>query len=361
MTKATAKKICIVVSSLGGGGAERSSALLSELLFDLGYNVHVVSVLDKIDYPYKGQLLNLGKIKSESDTILGRLKRLMIFKNYLKEHNFDYIIDNRTRIGLKELIISKLIYNPKHTIYFVRSYNTALYVNPKKFLGKYLYNSAYKIVCVSKEIAAKLKVDYGFKNLEVLYNPTNIKAYSSEGLNNDNEKYILFYGRLDDEVKNISLLLKAFSKSKLPLANIKLKILGDGKDKESLINMSKHLQLESKVDFLEFQNNPNAIVASAYFIVLTSRYEGFPRVLIESLALGTPVVSVDCKSGPKEIVINEHNGLLIKNHDETILANAMNRMVEDKDLYLQCKSNAKSSVEKFSKDVIAQQWNVLLK
>ena len=67
------KKICIVTSSLGKGGAEKSSAVLSILLDNLGYEVHVISILNRIDYDYKGTLLNLGALKDKDASFFGTL------------------------------------------------------------------------------------------------------------------------------------------------------------------------------------------------------------------------------------------------------------------------------------------------
>ena len=69
------KKICIVTSSLGKGGAEKSSAVLSTLLHNLGYEVHIISVLNTIDYNYKGTLLNLGALKDKDASFFGKIKR----------------------------------------------------------------------------------------------------------------------------------------------------------------------------------------------------------------------------------------------------------------------------------------------
>ncbi|WP_178987740.1 glycosyltransferase [Winogradskyella schleiferi] len=360
MLKGNNKKICIVTLSLADGGAERCAGLLSQILYDVGYDVHVVSVLNAIEFPYKGEMLNLGELKDENDSIFGRLNRLRVFKAYLKEHDFDYVIDNRVRIGfLKELIISKFIYNPKRTIYCVHSYKIDHYIHPNKFLGKLLYTNAYKIVGVSKAIAKKIHSVYKLKNVLSIYN--SIKFEDDVKELKDKGNYILFFGRLEDDVKNVSLLLEGYSKSKLPSQNIKLKILGNGEDLDKLKKKSEVLGLSTKVEFVSYNPDPSSIVKSALFTVLTSRYEGFPRSIIESLALGTPVISVDCKSGPNEIIENNHNGLLIENYNLDALATAMNRLVTDKELYLHCKQNSQSSVAHFSEENIAKQWQSILR
>lgn len=362
MVKSNIKKVCIVVSSLGGGGAERSSALLSEMLDDMGYDVHIVSVLNNINYPFKGELLNLGLLKSKNDSVFGRLKRLLVFKKYLRTHKFDYIIDNRTRIGFfKEFIISKLIYGYAKVVYCVHSFKTRNYVHPNKFLGRLLYGSTYRIVCVSNMISDKLKANYGFKNLETVYNSITIN--SSEKLkssNQNNGDYILFFGRIEDSIKNLTLLIDAYQMSKLAEANIKLILLGDGKDKQTLQQKVELLNLNDHVLFFDYMEEPFQLVHNALFSVLTSKYEGFPMSLVESLYLGIPVVSVNCNSGPSEIIINETNGLLVENNDPVAFAKALNRMIEDKKLYLNCKSNATSSVEKFSMEKIGSQWKSIL-
>jgi glycosyltransferase involved in cell wall biosynthesis len=360
MYKSIDKKICIVVPSLGEGGAERSSAFLSQILHELGYEIHIISVLDKIDYHFKGKLFNLGELKTKDNTQIGRLKRLIIFRNYIKKHNFDYIIDNRTRIGFfKEFMLSKFIYKADRTLYVVRSFKTENYINRHTVLAKWLYGSAYRVVCVSSAISDKLKRRYNFTNLEVVYNPVDIRAKDSTAVTQD-ENYILYFGRLNDRVKNLSLLLLAYSESNLSKSNINLILLGEGPDKRSLELQAIDLKIADKVKFLDYEANPNSQISNALFTVLTSRYEGLPRSLIESLSLGVPVISVDCKSGPKEIIINEHNGLLVKNHDVKALTNAMNRMLEDEELYLHCKSNAKASISKFSTKNVGIAWQNIL-
>jgi glycosyltransferase involved in cell wall biosynthesis len=82
--------------------------------------------------------------------------------------------------------------------------------------------------------------------------------------------------------------------------------------------------------------------------------------LVESLAVGTPVIAVDCETGPREIIQNNYNGLLVENHNPKALAEAMNTMATDENLFQTCKNNAKKSVEHLSLENIAQQWKQLL-
>lgn len=360
MNKTSTKKVCIIVYALGGGGAERSSATLSQILYDLGYDVHIATVLDMVDYPYKGKLVNLGKLKAQDDSFFGRIKRLKYLKSYLKKNEFDYVVDGRTRIGFfKEFIISKYLYAGIKSLYIVHSFKINNYINPNVFFGRLIYSKAYKIITVSKGIQNKLENKYGFKNVLTLYNAFNSKDIS---FNNEEsaKNYILFFGRLNDEIKNITLLLNAYKHSLLRDKSIDLKILGEGTDLEKLKQIVSNLNLKDTVEFLPYRPNPYDVVQKAMFTVLTSRYEGFPMVIPEALALGVPVVSVDCKSGPNEVIVNEQNGLLVENHNVEAFAKAMNRMIEDKDLYLRCKANAKSSVEHLSKENIGKQWKAIL-
>ncbi|TYB74518.1 glycosyltransferase family 4 protein [Bizionia saleffrena] len=353
------KKICIIVSSLGKGGAQKASANLSKMLFNLGYNVHIVSVLNHIDYSYQGTLLNLGALKNKDNSLIGRFKRLMLFKDYLRDQKFDVIIDGRSRpSGLKELIISNFIYNKSKVIYIVGSYNLTTYFPKSKVISKILYGKAFKIVAVSKEIKEKIEDAFHFKNVGQIYNalperdsssPTSIPA-----------SYILAYGRLVDGVKNYTLLINAYKVSSLASKNVKLLILGSGQDEKYLKDLVLQLNLKEYITFIPFVSDTLYYVENAKMVCLTSRYEGFPMVLLESLAAGTPVVSVNCKSGPKEIVSDEYNGLLVENNNVSAFAAALNRMVEDEALYRLCKANTKKSVEKFSIENISKQWNALI-
>jgi glycosyltransferase involved in cell wall biosynthesis len=83
-------------------------------------------------------------------------------------------------------------------------------------------------------------------------------------------------------------------------------------------------------------------------------------VLIESLACGTPVVSYDCPTGPKEIVRHEKNGLLVPKDDKSEMTSALNRMINDVALYEKLCFYAKQSVSHLSMEKIAKEWKALI-
>jgi N-acetylgalactosamine-N,N'-diacetylbacillosaminyl-diphospho-undecaprenol 4-alpha-N-acetylgalactosaminyltransferase len=147
----------------------------------------------------------------------------------------------------------------------------------------------------------------------------------------------------------------------LPKRNIHLVLLGEGERKIILQKLAKVNNIEDKVHFLGYQNNPFKYLKKAEFFVLSSLNEGLPNVILESLACGTPVVAFDCLSGPSEMIQHKENGLLVENQNIEKLTEAMNLFVEDENLYRYCKQNAPQSVQSFSVLAIGQQWLNLMK
>jgi glycosyltransferase involved in cell wall biosynthesis len=351
-------RVAVVSISLARGGAERSTAILTKMLDSLGVEVHLITITDDVVYEYSGKLFNLGAYKSKNDTLWARWKQLKLLRKYIQKNQFDLIIDNRTRSeNFKEWIYLNYIYAGQRLVYVVRSFHLQNYFPSNKSLAKQMISRSAAVVGVSKAIALEISQQYNATNVRSIYNPVPEFPQQVQSMG---EKYILYLGRIEENVKNFSLLLDAYAKSELGSSNIKLKIYGQGDDENWLKEKIKERGLEALVSLHPFTPQIAEVLTNAHFLALTSRYEGFPRVLLEALSVGTPVISVDCESGPNEVIDHEKNGLLVENHNTDLLAAAFNRFIFDEDLYQKCKSNAKPSVEHLSQQNIALQWKKLI-
>lgn len=356
------KKIGLLIETLNGGGAERSAGLISTILTDLGCQVFIITLFDDIAYTYSGELINLGLYKKGSRSVLNKFLRYKELNAKIKEHNLDLILDFRMKnYPLRELLLNTLIFRTK-MINMVRSFNLKGYFPIPKIFSKYLYKNYAGINTVSVDIEQEIKKIYDFSNVFTIHNPVDIDFINEEASKKKliKEIYIVALGSLYP-VKQIDKLIKAYNNTILPEQNIKLYIIGSGPEKDLVTKIVDDLGLQTKVELLPFQENPFSYLAQAKFLVLSSKYEGFPRVLVESLACSTPVVSFNCKSGPNEIIEHQKNGLLVEDQNFQELTNAMNEFVTNELLYNTCKKNSLRSIEPFAMSAISDNWRKYLK
>lgn len=351
-------KIALVGNSLSSGGAEKVQARLSFLFEEKGFEVHHILVSDAVDYDHAGKVFNLGIHKNATNGLINKWKRLKLLKKYLKEQSFNMIVDFRVKRNfLQEFIIAHWVYrNP--FIVMVHSYHTKFYFPGPLPWAKRLYTKAFGIVAVSKEIALKTQSLYGYQKVTTIYNPIDLKAVEelSKMQIHISKPYILAVGRLENQIKQFDHLLEAFAGSRAISRGVRLIILGEGKDRENLESLAHSLGISGNVEFRSFLKNPFPLYANAYFTVLTSKFEGFPNTLVESLAVGSPVISYDCKSGPSEIVSHGQNGLLVEAGNIQAMTEAINLFLENSGLYQKCRTNAQKSVQDLDSKIIVERW-----
>lgn len=355
--KPTVLKICLVTVTLSDGGAERVAALLSNYFHAQELEVYHVVFSGKVAYDFSGKLFHLEHLKDKRNSWWSRSKRFFALKKFFSDNHFDYVIDFRTKQHfLQELIIHNFVY-PKF-IQTIHSYKLKSYLPKNILLAKLLYRNCQQFITVSKGINDKVSSEYKFISSDLIYNPIDFELIFEKikETNSDDFQYVLSVGSMHKNIKQFDKLIECYAKSVLPSKNIKLLILGEGKLKSKWIKLAENLNLQEMVVFKGNVKNPFRYYKNALFTVSTSKYEGMPMVLLESLACETPIISWNYTSGPNEIITDKNNGLIVENQNTEKLIVAMNLFVSDNDLYLQCKENALSSVKQFRLETIGAEW-----
>ena len=350
-------KICFVTVTLSDGGAERCAALLSNYFDSQDVEVYHVVFSGKVEYDYSGKLFHLEHLKDKRNSWWSRSKRFFALKQFFANNHFDFVIDFRAKeFFLQEMIIHNFVY-PKF-IQTIHSFKLESYLPNNKFLAKLLYRNCQQFVTVSKGIYEKVNSKYKFLPTRLIYNPIDFEMILNQSKQNisDDFQYILSAGSMNKNIKQFNKLIECYAKSILPSKNIKLIILGEGKLKSKWIKLAESLNLQDMIIFKGNVKNPFRYYKNALFTISTSKFEGMPMVLLESLACGTPIISWDYASGPNEIITDKQNGLLIENQHTEKLIEAMNLFVLDNNLYLHCKENSVSSVKQFSLETIGSEW-----
>ncbi|MDB5842148.1 MAG: Alpha,4-N-acetylgalactosamine transferase PglH [Herminiimonas sp.] len=174
--------------------------------------------------------------------------------------------------------------------------------------------------------------------------------------------YIVSVTRLEETQKDVTTLIKAFALLVRQHAIAEsLLIVGEGRDRAALENLSEQLGVRDRVRFAGFTANPLPFMKHARMMVLSSRLEGLPTVLIEGLLLGQVLVSSDCPTGPKEILDNGAAGLLVPMGDPAALAAAMLRGLTDDALRAGLHRAALGHAESFSVDAFRSRFMQLVR
>jgi len=300
------KKIILFNSDLCGG-AGKFIETLSSALHQKGAEVHVILCNDNMDYILKdGVSLH---ILSERQVSLSKKTYFVDrLRNTLKKiGNYNLIVSNSTPSN--QILMKLKAPNSFHCIHSseVKEYR-GISAPFRTLLRNIKYKNLYKgkhLITVSKDLEKYIsnKFHSPYETIRTIYNPFDfeeIHSLSRKKVRNIPDiPYLIHVGRMDLKSKRHDILLRAYSLANPPYP---LVLLGDGPDRKEIEKIIQDLDLKKKVFLPGYSSNPYAWIKHAKLLLLSSDFEGFPRVLIESFALSTPVISTDCPTGPKEIL-----------------------------------------------------------
>jgi glycosyltransferase involved in cell wall biosynthesis len=299
------KNIMLINRTLSSGGAEKVMANLSIELCKK-YNVYI-ALFDgqKIDYDYSGKLIDLKSSlkKCILCKLFGNIKRVIKLRKLKTDLNITHSIsflDTPNLVNVLSRKNDKIIVSLRN---FKAGYSALQYL-----MYKYIFKKADKIVSVSRIIELDIvdKFNLMIDKVITIYNPYNISDIKSKLGNTrvHNNKQLIHVGSFTHQ-KNHIKLLKILLKIKVIVPDIKLNLLGTGYLEKEIIEFISDNDLKNNVKLHGFVNNPYKYLAKSDLFLFPSHYEGFPNALVEAMICGIPVVSSDCKSGPREILAPE--------------------------------------------------------
>lgn len=358
--------VLFFIHSLSLGGAERVTALLADFWARKGMAVTIVTMADRqkdfyVMIPDVSRIsLNLERNSTSArDAVKNNLARIKALRDILKERKPDVAIG---MMPTANVILALAALKTKIvTIGSERIYPPTLPIG--KFwhlLRRWSYGLLDVIVVQTRLSARWIQTNTFARKIAVIPNPVvyPIPVYHpiiDPAVVGNFKKRIIAAGRLTYQ-KGFDLLLQAFHQISRHHPDWKLIILGEGELRQELEAMVSYLGLEGRVFLPGRVGNVGEWFASGEIFVLSSRFEGFPNVLLEAMASGLAVISFDCDTGPREIIRHQINGLLVKPGDTYGLAEAINELIENEELRRELSKNARAVQDEFSVGRIAEKW-----
>lgn len=320
-------RVLLVVASLCGGGAERVMVTLSQHLNRERFETHMAVA------SAQGPLLS----DVPPDVVLHdfRANRVRYCIPGLLRLIWDLrptaILSTSGHVNVPLLAIRALL--PRGTKIFVRENSTPSAevhamgsLRQKKLLYRWLYGRANAVICQSDAMLDDLGEEFAVprKKMIRIYNPVDceqIRRLAKHGPNpfTHSGPHLVASGRLE-HAKGFDVLLDAIVEVRRNIPSVQLSILGTGGLERDLRDQCTRLGLNETISFVGFRSNPFPFYSNADLFVLSSRYEGLPNVMLEAMALKTPVVATDCPGGVREIVKGWPNCRLARPEDAASLA-----------------------------------------
>lgn len=358
----------------GMGGTGRTVINTANYLANRGYNVELISVFgDKndqyfgIDEKVKVTVLDKKK-KSRVERILKSRRSSLINKKDEFYNQFSLLTDFKilkTLYGIKggvvvstrpgfNIMIAKYVKMRRFKVIAQEHLN--FHIHPKELQSE--IKKYYKKLDVIMTLTDADTNDY-IKNIPALKNKI-IKipnAVPELKVNNDikAKNQIIAAGRLVDQ-KGFDLLIKASKYIVKECPEWSIKIYGKGRDEQYLKCLIAENDLQKNVFLMGPSKNIEENMKESKIFVLSSRYEGFGMVIVEAMKVGIPVVSFDCPEGPREIITDGYDGVLVESENIKELANQVIRLIENEKLRQTLATRGRESVNRFDLSIIGSQW-----
>ena len=361
------KKILFHINSLGKGGAERVVSVLARYFAKDGYEIVIVTLWragEEYALPREVKRIDLGELAEgrKGGRRLLALRRFTDLRAVIRKERPSVVISFCVKANFRSAFAMLGMKTP--LLVSVRNDPKIDYA-PHKWATKWMEHKAKGCVFQTEE-AMKFFSQAFQKKSCVIWNPVDEKYLSARepGAQADKHKrarrdVVVTVGRISRQ-KNQMLLLQAFDVIKDKFPDIKLQIYGEKGDsgvKEELESYIAENKLEERILFMGQCSTLEKEIKDAALFVLPSDYEGMPNALIEAMVLGLPVVATDCPCGGAAMLVKEGvSGFLVPVGDRRKMAEAMERILSDREMAESMAENAGKVADKVSPMKIYGEW-----
>jgi GalNAc-alpha-(1->4)-GalNAc-alpha-(1->3)-diNAcBac-PP-undecaprenol alpha-1,4-N-acetyl-D-galactosaminyltransferase len=358
-------RIMLAISGMTAGGAERVAATLVNHWTANDHEVALLTVasteLDfyQLDKHVVRIALDLSRSSSNSrDFVVDNFKRIRKLRSAIKEFKPEVILSFIDKTNVRILLA---------TIGTGIPVIVEEHIDPRqhplgrvvRLLRRLLYKRASAVVVLTPGIAQWVSRFVRNELIHVIPNPISQQFHKNGNLEAARDtNRVIAIGRLQEQ-KGFDMLLRAFAQSVQQHPGWTLMVIGDGPKREQLQALAAALQISDRVIWERAVKQPERELLRSDLFVLSSRYEGLPMVLLEAMACGLPVVSFDCPSGPREIIHDGEDGLLVPANEVGALAAAISRLMSSEEDRKRLGERAAHVVERFGLDKVADMWTAV--
>lgn len=375
------RRLAIVIHSLDGGGAERTAARMADDWSEMGHSVTLIT-LDSADSDRfrllptvnRRALDVMGPSSNPLAALQNNLRRISALRSAIADESPDRVVSLTDKTNVVTLAACRKLNVPvvvaertdprHHRIGRIWSH-----------LRKRFYRQAAALVVQTGAVRDALRPMMAGRPIYVIPNLVGPRKgagvhlperpgecfaqMSPDPISVPDRKRVVGMGRLSHE-KGFDLLVRAFAMTVQRRPQWDLVIYGEGPDRKRLERLAEESSLTERVFLPGWTDAPDEAFKSADLFVLPSRYEGFPNALLEAMAAGLAVISSDCLSGPREIIRDGYDGLLVRPESAEWLAAAMDRLMRDSDARRLLAEKAPEVLQRYSPERFYARWDAVL-
>jgi GalNAc-alpha-(1->4)-GalNAc-alpha-(1->3)-diNAcBac-PP-undecaprenol alpha-1,4-N-acetyl-D-galactosaminyltransferase len=357
----------LIIHSLSSGGAERVISRIANYWAVKGWAITLLTFDDGSEAPFYDledgvNHRSLGLAATSTNPIAGiwnNLSSIRSLRAAIIESKPDAVISFMARTNIITILATRGLNTP----ILVSERNDPAMLSPGRMWGtlrQWTYPFADRIVVQTERAGdyfpAKLQ-----DRIFVMPNPVILPPIETTESNRSlaGDRSLIAVGRLTYQ-KGFELLLQAFARLKDDYPEWMLTILGEGELRPDLESLAQSLGLANRLHLPGRVKNPHELLRQADIFVMSSRFEGFPNALCEAMVCGLPVISADCPNGPREIIREGVDGVLVPTEDITALAAAMGRLMSDPQLRAALAAAAPELAQRFSLEKVMLMWESLV-